>query len=92
MTIATTVKLRALLHTTYGHAVRVALFKSLPYDLERDFAPVSPMGFFDILVLVNKGSALVDSVRDLVRAAKAASRQVQRRHCQHWQGLICGKE
>jgi tripartite-type tricarboxylate transporter receptor subunit TctC len=60
-----------LLHTTYGHAVSVALFKSLPYDLERDLAPVSPMGFFDILILVNKGSAL-NHVRDLVRAANAA--------------------
>jgi len=59
-----------LLHTTYGNAVSVALFKSLPYDIERDFAPVSPMGFFDILVLVNKGSAL-NNVRDLVRAANA---------------------
>jgi tripartite-type tricarboxylate transporter receptor subunit TctC len=60
-----------LLHTTYGNAVSAALFKSLPYDIERDFAPVSPMGYFDVLVLVGKGSTLND-VRDLVRAANAA--------------------
>jgi len=60
-----------LLHLNYGNAVSVALFKSLPYDIERDFAPVSPMGFFDVLLLVNKGSPL-GSVQDLVRAANAA--------------------
>jgi tripartite-type tricarboxylate transporter receptor subunit TctC len=59
-----------LLHMNYGNAVSVALFKSLPYDIERDFAPISPMGFFDILVLANKGSAL-NSVRDFIAAAKA---------------------
>jgi tripartite-type tricarboxylate transporter receptor subunit TctC len=64
-----------LLHTTYGNAVSVALFKSLPYDIERDFAPVSPMGFFDILVLVNKGSTL-NNVRDLVKAANAAPEKI----------------
>jgi tripartite-type tricarboxylate transporter receptor subunit TctC len=59
-----------LLHMNYGNAVSVALFKSLPYDIERDFAPISPMGFFDILVLANKGSAL-NGVRDIIAAAKA---------------------
>jgi tripartite-type tricarboxylate transporter receptor subunit TctC len=57
-----------LLHLNYGNAVSVALFNSLPYDIERDFAPVSPMGFFDVLVLVNRTSTL-GGVRDLVRAA-----------------------
>ena len=59
-----------LLHLNYGNAVSVALFKSLPYDIERDFAPISPMGFFDVLVLVNKTSPL-GGVRDLVSAANA---------------------
>lgn len=59
-----------LLHMNYGNAVSVALFKSLPYDIERDFAPISPMGFFDILVLANKGSAL-NSVRDVIATARA---------------------
>ncbi len=60
-----------LLHLNYGNAVSAALFKSLPYDVERDFAPVSPMGFFDVLVLVNKSSTL-NGVRDVVAAANAA--------------------
>lgn len=59
-----------LLHLNYGNAVSVALFKSLPYDIERDFAPISPMGFFDVLLLVNKSSPL-SGVRDLVSAANA---------------------
>jgi tripartite-type tricarboxylate transporter receptor subunit TctC len=64
-----------LLHLNYGNAVSVALFKSLPYDIERDFAPISPMGFFDVLVLVNKSSAM-NSVRDLVVAANAAPEKI----------------
>ena len=60
-----------LLHLNYGNAVSVALFKTLPYDIERDFAPVSPMGFFDVLVLVNKGSPL-NNVQDLIRVANDA--------------------
>jgi len=64
-----------LLHMNYGNAVSVALFKSLPYDIERDFAPISPMGFFDVLVLANKGSAL-NNVRDIIAAAKATPDKV----------------
>jgi tripartite-type tricarboxylate transporter receptor subunit TctC len=60
-----------LLHINYGNAVSVALFKSLPYNIERDFVPISPMGFFDVLILVNKGSSLND-VRELVATANAA--------------------
>ena len=60
-----------LLHMNYGNAVSAALFKSLPYDIERDFVPVAPMGAFDILIVTNKGSPL-NSVADLIAAAKAA--------------------
>ena len=60
-----------LLHMNYGNAVSAALFKSLPYDIERDFIPVAPMGAFDILIVANKGSPL-NSVADLIAAAKAA--------------------
>jgi tripartite-type tricarboxylate transporter receptor subunit TctC len=59
-----------LLHMNYGNAVSVALFKSLPYDIERDFAPISPMGFFDVLVLANKGSTL-NGVSDVIATARA---------------------
>jgi tripartite-type tricarboxylate transporter receptor subunit TctC len=59
-----------LLHINYGNAVSAVVFTALPYDIERDFAPVSPMGFFDVLVLVNKSSPL-NSVSDLVAASRA---------------------
>lgn len=60
-----------LLHMNYGNAVSVALFKTMPYDIERDFAPISPMGFFDILLLAEKSSAL-NSVADVIAAVNAA--------------------
>jgi tripartite-type tricarboxylate transporter receptor subunit TctC len=60
-----------LLHMNQGNAVSAALFKSLPYDTVRDFAPVSAMGFFDVLVLANKGSPL-SSVRDVIALAKSS--------------------
>ena len=64
-----------LLHMNYGNAVSVALFKSLPYDIERDFAPISAMGFFDILVVANKGSAL-NNVQDIIAMARAAPEKI----------------
>ncbi len=60
-----------LLHMNYGNAVSVALLKSIPYDIERDFAPISPMGFFDIFILANKGSSIA-SLKDLVAAVKSS--------------------
>jgi tripartite-type tricarboxylate transporter receptor subunit TctC len=55
---------------TNGQAVSVSLFKALPYDAVNDFAPVSSLGFFDMVVLVNADSRL-GSVGDLIAAAKA---------------------
>lgn len=60
-----------LLHLNQGNAVSAALFRSLPYDTLKDFAPVSAMGFFDILVLANKGSPLT-SVRDVIAMARSS--------------------
>jgi tripartite-type tricarboxylate transporter receptor subunit TctC len=54
-----------------GTAVSASLFKSLPYDAVRDFAPVSTMGYFDLVLIVGPGSTF-GSVRDLIAAAKAA--------------------
>jgi len=53
-----------------GTAVSASLFKSLPYDTLRDFAPISTMGFFDLVLLVGPDSKFA-SVRDLIAAAKA---------------------
>jgi len=59
-----------LLFLTNGNAVSASLFKSLPYDTVRDFAPVSTVGFFD-LVLVVDAATKIGSVRELVAYSKA---------------------
>src|SRR5262245_60257030 len=59
-----------LLFLTNGNAVSVSLFKSLPYDTVADFAPVSTVGFFDLVLVVDSASK-IGSVRDLVAYAKA---------------------
>ncbi|HLF38475.1 MAG TPA: tripartite tricarboxylate transporter substrate-binding protein, partial [Burkholderiales bacterium] len=42
-----------LLLLNNAHAVSMSLFKSLPYDTLRDFAPVSSIATFSIVLLVN---------------------------------------
>jgi len=59
-----------LLLITNGNAVSAALFKSLPYDPVNDFAMVSTVGFFGLVILTDPSSQ-VKSVRDLIAAAKA---------------------
>jgi tripartite-type tricarboxylate transporter receptor subunit TctC len=60
-----------LLWLNSGHAVSVSLFKSLPYDPVKDFAPVSTVGFFGMALLVNPDSPY-KSARDFIAAAKAS--------------------
>jgi tripartite-type tricarboxylate transporter receptor subunit TctC len=60
-----------LLLLNNAHAVSMSLFKSLPYDTLRDFAPVSSISTFSIVLLVNPDSP-VKSVKDLVASAKAS--------------------
>jgi tripartite-type tricarboxylate transporter receptor subunit TctC len=52
------------------NAVSPSLFKSLPYDPVADFAMVSTIGFFDFLIIADKGSPL-KNVGDLLAKAKA---------------------
>jgi tripartite-type tricarboxylate transporter receptor subunit TctC len=59
-----------LLFITNGNAVSVSLFKSLPYDTVNDFAPVSTVGFFDLVLVVDSASK-IGSVRELVAYSKA---------------------
>lgn len=59
-----------LLWLNGGHAVSVSLFKSLPYDPVKDFAPVSTVGFFGMALLVDSSSPY-KTVKDLIAAAKA---------------------
>ncbi len=59
-----------LLLVNGGNAASVALFKTLPYDIVRDFATVGGIGYFNIVLLANKASAL-NNVADLIALAKS---------------------
>lgn len=59
-----------LLWLNGGHAVSKSLFKSLPYDAEKDFAPVSTVAFFGLALLVDANSPY-KTVGDFIAAAKA---------------------
>lgn len=53
-----------------GTAIAASLFKSLPYDVQRDFKHVSTISFFDLALIVN-GDSPFKSVADVIAAAKA---------------------
>ena len=59
-----------LLFLTNGNAVSASLFKSLPYDTVSDFAPVSTVGFFDLVLVVDSASK-IGSVRELIAFSNA---------------------
>ena len=58
-----------LLLINNGTAVSKALFKSLPYDPERDFEMISTIGFFPMVIMTDAKSGL-KSVQDLVAEAR----------------------
>jgi tripartite-type tricarboxylate transporter receptor subunit TctC len=60
-----------LLWLNQGHAVSMSLFKLLPYDPVKDFAPVSLVAYFDLVVLA-KGDARYQTLGELLAAARAA--------------------
>lgn len=55
---------------TNGTAVSVGLFKSLPFDPVKDFAPVSSMGYFE-LIFVTGANSPYKTLGDFIKAAKA---------------------
>ncbi|HSD44838.1 MAG TPA: tripartite tricarboxylate transporter substrate binding protein [Burkholderiales bacterium] len=59
-----------LLFITNGNSVSESLFKSLPYNSVRDFAPVSTVGFFDFVFVV-KNDSDIKSMGDLLARMKA---------------------
>ena len=59
-----------LLLMSNGTAVSASLFKSLPFDVQRDFAPISTLGYFDLAVLVMP-NAPYKTMADLLAFAKA---------------------
>lgn len=59
-----------LLLTSNANAVSAGLFRKLPFDAERDFAPITTLGFFDLALFVAADSPL-KSVDHLLRRARA---------------------
>lgn len=53
-----------------GNAIAKALLPSLPFDLEKDFAPISTMSYFDLLLLARQDSPL-KSAADIVAISKS---------------------
>ena len=53
-----------------GTAVSVPLFKSLPFDPVKDFAPISSIGFFDFIIGTNAESSY-KTLPDLIKFARA---------------------
>jgi tripartite-type tricarboxylate transporter receptor subunit TctC len=52
-----------------GTAISVALFKSLPFDAEKDFAPISTFAQFDMLLLTQSSSP-IRTLDDLLSEAR----------------------
>ena len=59
-----------LLQITQSHAVNVSLFKSLAYDVLRDFTPITKADLSPLIVVVHP-SLPVKTIADLVKIAKA---------------------
>ena len=55
---------------TNGTSISAAIYKSLPYDPVREFAPISAIGYFDLVVGTNAESSF-RSLQDFIAAAKA---------------------
>jgi tripartite-type tricarboxylate transporter receptor subunit TctC len=59
-----------LLLMSNGTAVSAGLFKSLPFDAQKDFAPIVTLGFFDIAVLA-AGNGRFRSMQEMLAYARA---------------------
>jgi tripartite-type tricarboxylate transporter receptor subunit TctC len=59
-----------LLLVSNANAVSASLFKKLPFDIQKDFAPIGTLAFFDLAAFVDAGSRY-KSVAELLADAKA---------------------
>jgi tripartite-type tricarboxylate transporter receptor subunit TctC len=59
-----------LLLMSNGTAVSEGLFKHLPFDPQKDFAPISTLGFFDLVIVVPADSRF-KTLADLLAYARA---------------------
>lgn len=53
-----------------GLTIAKALFKSLPYDIETDFIPISTTASYGLVIATNAGSSY-KTIKDVIAAAKA---------------------
>jgi tripartite-type tricarboxylate transporter receptor subunit TctC len=58
-----------LILVTNGTSISVPLFKSLPFDPVKDFAPISSIGYFEC-VFVTNASSPYQTLPDLLKAAR----------------------
>jgi tripartite-type tricarboxylate transporter receptor subunit TctC len=56
-----------------GTAVSASLFKSLPFDPVKDFAPVSTLAFFSLAIVVD-GEGKIASLQDLITAGRSGAK------------------
>lgn len=61
---------QTLLLMSNGHAVSASLFRKLPYDVTRDLAPITTLGFFEMVIAVDAGSRF-RSLGDVLAYARA---------------------
>jgi tripartite-type tricarboxylate transporter receptor subunit TctC len=59
-----------LLLMSNANAVSASLFRKLPFDVQKDFAPIGTLGVFDLALFVAEG-ARFKSMRELLDEAKA---------------------
>jgi tripartite-type tricarboxylate transporter receptor subunit TctC len=64
-----------LLLMSNANAISASLFRKLPFDAARDFAPVGTLGVFDLALFVADGSRF-KTVRELLADAKARPGQL----------------
>jgi tripartite-type tricarboxylate transporter receptor subunit TctC len=64
-----------LLGDSATYAVNPSLYRKLPYDPQKDFAPISLTGRFALLLVVNP-SVPANSVQELIRLAKSKPGQL----------------
>lgn len=70
-----------LVATSAGVSVSPSLYKKMPYDPEKAFAPISMAGTQDYVLISHPGSAAsVGSVKELIAAAKARPGQISFSH------------
>ena len=67
--------------TGNNNAIAAALFKTLPYNILTDFASVSTVSFFDVLIVTRAGSPL-HSIARRDQGGQGQSGQAQHRHHQ----------